>query len=81
MDKLELKNIMEEYDFSLILESPTPLGQVITRADIENTLLASGITLPLSRNVSFFIYDFTLVYSVVYIEKLNRYGYEKLSDV
>ncbi len=78
----ELQGIMEDNDFTIHLETLDSVGNQLSRSEIESILTAGGVTLPLTRDVSFIVSTGdTKYFSITYLESIDKYAYEKLTGV
>ena len=75
----ELKDILEEYDFSLHLKASVNLGTNLSRAEIEQTIIENSYPLP-SNSVTFIIEDGKATphfFRVTYLKDSDTYVYLK----
>jgi len=78
----DLKDIMEDNDFTIHLETLDSVGNQLSRSEIESILTAGGVTIPLTRDVSFIVSTGDNKYfSITYLESIDKYAYEKLTGV
>jgi len=61
-----------------VVYTPTNLGRTLSRTEIENALMASNVTLPVSK-VSFDLSDGNRMFNVTYYPAINEYLYYELS--
>lgn len=76
---MELKDIMEDNDFSLLIETSVNLGTTLSRLEIEEALVLNNVTLPLSSAVRFGLTDGSRYFLVMYLVAKDIYVYERLS--
>ena len=76
---MELRDILDKWDFTVELGSTVNLGNKLTRQEVEDTIIANGYPLP-EHSIRFHIYDDEgKVFSVRYSKARDSYAYEKLS--
>jgi len=78
----ELKSILEVNDFTIHLETSTDVGRKLSRSEIEQILTDNGVTLPLTRDVGFFISDSADHYfHVTFLSSIDIYAQLRLVGV
>ncbi len=76
----ELRDILQNNDFKLYLQSVNTLPNTPTRAQIEDVLSDNGVSLPLPRNNMFYIRAVGgRTFLVVYNKEIDEYYFEKLT--
>jgi len=78
----ELKDILRENDFKLLLTTTGNLNNNPSRIQIEMVLVENGFTEPLANEVTFSMIDSNdKMFNVTYYAGIDLYGYEKLTVV
>jgi len=79
---MELKDILRENDFKLLLTTIGTLPNNPSRVQIEMVLIENGFTEPLHNEVTFSMIDKNdKMFNVTYYAGIDLYGYEKLTVV
>jgi len=76
---MELSTILNENDFTLVLETVTNPGSALNRAEIEAVIVENSLPLP-TNDVSFFISDPVRKWLVHYGATANRYFFTQLNE-
>ena len=78
----EIKDILRENDFKLLLITTGTLGNNPSRVQIEMVLIENGFNEPLANEVTFSMIDSNnKMFNVTYYASMDLYGYEKLTVV
>jgi len=78
----ELRDILRENDFKLLLTTIGTLPNSPSRVQVEMVLIENGFTEPLTNEVTFSMIDKNnKMFNVTYYASMDLYGYEKLTVV